>query len=258
MTDYADTFGLVFPWLEPLVGRGSGEPDVGREASGARTVRQAASAKQAVRPVPAVAAERGGSEPLALEAATRDAALRQLALRVSRGDRSAVARLYELLSGRLARYARSLTRNGHDVDDVLQAFFVRICRSPEKLARAERPYVYCLAVVRNEVFRLSRHERRRKRWERTAGQNGRHGGTGAAVRPEAEAAASEREKLVREALQKLPPEQAEVVVLKVWEQLTFAEIGEVLGESANTVASRYRYALQKLTRYLRPLAESEP
>ena len=37
--------------------------------------------------------------------------------------------------------------------------------------------------------------------------------------------------------------------------MTFAEIAEVLGESPNTAASRYRYALQKLTQYLQPLAD---
>ena len=60
---------------------------------------------------------------------------------------------------------------------------------------------------------------------------------------------------VRRALGKLPPSQAEVVVLKIWEEMTFAEIGEVLGQSPNTAASRYRYALQKLSQTLHTLAE---
>jgi RNA polymerase sigma-70 factor (ECF subfamily) len=61
--------------------------------------------------------------------------------------------------------------------------------------------------------------------------------------------------VVRRALTKLPPTQAEVVVLKIWEGMTFAEIGEVLGQSPNTAASRYRYALQKLSQLLHKLAE---
>ena len=60
---------------------------------------------------------------------------------------------------------------------------------------------------------------------------------------------------VQAAVKRLPPEQAEVVVLKIWEEMTFAEIAEVLGESLNTTASRYRYALEKLSRSLQPLAE---
>jgi RNA polymerase sigma-70 factor (ECF subfamily) len=48
------------------------------------------------------------------------------------------------------------------------------------------------------------------------------------------------------ALRSLPPEQAEVVVLKIWEAMTFAEIAQILETSPNTVASRYQYAMTKL------------
>lgn len=49
----------------------------------------------------------------------------------------------------------------------------------------------------------------------------------------------------------LPPEQREVVFLKVWTGLTFAEIADVLATSANTAASRYRYGIEKLRRDLK-------
>ena len=48
----------------------------------------------------------------------------------------------------------------------------------------------------------------------------------------------------------LPTEQAEVVVLKIWEEMTFAEIGKILEVSTFTAASRYRYAMHKLTERL--------
>ncbi len=59
------------------------------------------------------------------------------------------------------------------------------------------------------------------------------------------------------AVSQLPPEQAEVVVLKIWEGFTFAEIADLIGESPNTAASRYRYALEKLSRSLQRLATPE-
>jgi hypothetical protein len=37
-----------------------------------------------------------------------------------------------------------------------------------------------------------------------------------------------------------------VIVLKIWHQHTFEEIGEILETSPNTVAGRYRYGLQKI------------
>jgi RNA polymerase sigma-70 factor (ECF subfamily) len=59
-------------------------------------------------------------------------------------------------------------------------------------------------------------------------------------------------------LRSLPPEQLEVVILKHWEDLTFAEIAESLNLSQNTVASRYRYAIEKLQRSLEPIVRSFP
>jgi RNA polymerase sigma-70 factor, ECF subfamily len=65
----------------------------------------------------------------------------------------------------------------------------------------------------------------------------------------------ERTSEVQAALQALPAEQAEVVMLKIWEGLTFQEIATIMGESLNTIASRYRYALLKLESRLRRIAE---
>jgi RNA polymerase sigma-70 factor (ECF subfamily) len=48
------------------------------------------------------------------------------------------------------------------------------------------------------------------------------------------------------AVDRLPVEQREVLVMKIWNELTFAEIGQALGISQNTAASRYRYALVAL------------
>jgi RNA polymerase sigma-70 factor (ECF subfamily) len=51
---------------------------------------------------------------------------------------------------------------------------------------------------------------------------------------------------IEQALRELPPEQREVIHLKVFEGLTFQEIADATGESINTAASRYRYATGKL------------
>jgi RNA polymerase sigma-70 factor (ECF subfamily) len=48
----------------------------------------------------------------------------------------------------------------------------------------------------------------------------------------------------------LPRQQREVLTLKIWNDLTFAEIARVLGISQNTAASRYRYALAALKKNL--------
>ena len=61
----------------------------------------------------------------------------------------------------------------------------------------------------------------------------------------------ERRKQIEKALSNLPVEQAEIVTLKIWSELTFAQISKVIGTPLGTVASRYRYALNHLRQTLR-------
>jgi RNA polymerase sigma-70 factor (ECF subfamily) len=66
--------------------------------------------------------------------------------------------------------------------------------------------------------------------------------------------ALDREEFIRSvetALRGLPPEQREVVVLKIWGELTFAQIGDALAINPETAASRYRYGLGRLQTTLR-------
>ena len=56
----------------------------------------------------------------------------------------------------------------------------------------------------------------------------------------------ERNRLIEEAMCKLPEIYREVITLKVWGDLTFAEIAQALEIPANTAASRYRYGLVEL------------
>ena len=58
---------------------------------------------------------------------------------------------------------------------------------------------------------------------------------------------------LQSALAELPDEQREIMILRVWGQLTFEEAAAALDISPNTAASRYRYALAKLKERLRPL-----
>jgi RNA polymerase sigma-70 factor (ECF subfamily) len=56
----------------------------------------------------------------------------------------------------------------------------------------------------------------------------------------------------------LPAAQREAVVLKIWHEHTFEEIGALLEISPNTVAARYRYALEKLRTCLKGEVYEQP
>ena len=73
--------------------------------------------------------------------------------------------------------------------------------------------------------------------------------------PEDNLLAEEAAAAVRTALAVLPPEQREVLVLHVLEDLPFREIAEIQGVSINTATARKRYALRTLRKELSTLNE---
>lgn len=58
--------------------------------------------------------------------------------------------------------------------------------------------------------------------------------------------AGETPRLLEDAVKNLPAIYAEVVMLKIWGELSFREIAEALGIPQNTAASRYRYGIDAL------------
>jgi RNA polymerase sigma-70 factor (ECF subfamily) len=156
--------------------------------------------------------------------------------------------LFDLTAQRLVRFAAALTRHQQDAEDAVQAALTRLALQPKRLAGMERPWAYMLRMVRNEVLAGVRRNHR----QRTAGELTDH----LTHCPVDEAEREESHQAVWAALRTLPAEQAEVVVLKIWEGMTFAQIGEVLELSPHTAASRYQYAMTKLTARLAPQREA--
>jgi RNA polymerase sigma-70 factor (ECF subfamily) len=97
-------------------------------------------------------------------------------------------------------------------------------------------------MVRNEALLIAR---RKKRWVRAGNLNDLLTNC-----PIDELDREETYRAIWTALRMLPPAQAEVVVLKIWEDMTFVQIAEILEQSPNTVASRYQYGMKKLSKAL--------
>ena len=171
----------------------------------------------------------------------------QVAICVERLTESGVAALgglFDLTAQRLVRYATTITRNQHDAEDAVQASLVQVALKMRKFCRADHPWAYLLTTVRNEALMIAR---RKQRW--TLSTNLADLLTLPLVD---ELEIEETHRAVWRALRSLPTTQAEVVVLKIWEELTFAQIAEILDVPPDTVASRYRYAMNKLNRKLSP------
>ena len=173
-----------------------------------------------------------------------NAKIRQAAREIAAGRESsdrtfALASLYDLTAERLVRFSASITRRQHDAEDAVSSTMLKVASRPKLLLGAERPWHYLLRIVRNESLVILRS---RSRWSAIGSIAERLAGRSSDV-----VERDDENRLVWDALSSLPAPQSEVVVLKIWEQLTFAEIAEVLQITPSTAASRYRYALEKLS-----------
>lgn len=165
--------------------------------------------------------------------------VQEIARQLAGGGACALGPLFDLTGQRLVRFAAALTRHQQDAEDCVQAALTRLAAHPHLLQRLERPWPYMLRMVRNEVLSEAR---RGKRCKPTSNLEDL-----VTYCPVDEAEREESRREVWQALRALPADQAEVVVLKIWEEMTFAQIAEVLDLSPHTVASRYQYAMVKLT-----------
>ncbi len=154
-------------------------------------------------------------------------------------DATTVDRLYTVHGRVLLAYAVSLAGDVPSAEDLLHQVFLTLLTGNVNVPEPALPYL--LRAVRNTALNHGRVRRREvalhhdEHWlEAPDGRN-------------TEAVAIER------ALARLPREQREVVVLRVWAGMTYDEIARITGCPMNTAASRWRYAREQLRNLLAPL-----
>jgi RNA polymerase sigma-70 factor (ECF subfamily) len=130
-----------------------------------------------------------------------------------------------------------------EAEDLVQEAFVRFWRTRNGV---RDPVAYLYQTVRSVATDTARSRQAREAREATFVDSWRES-------PQFVCASEyeERRQRIEAALAQLAPEQAEVVTLKIWSDLTFAQIAEVTCTPPGTVASRYRYALDNLRKVLR-------
>ena len=146
------------------------------------------------------------------------------------------------------RFAATVTRSQHDAEDAVASALLKVVSEIDLLYRARNPWAFLLQMVRNESLLILR---RKKRWRVAASKCGECLADLliAPAKPDAIESQESMQEVWR-ALRRLPSEQAEVVVLKIWEEFTFHQIAQTLDIPPATAASRYRYGLAKLSEFL--------
>ena len=161
-----------------------------------------------------------------------------------------LGRIYDDHASSLFAYLFNLTRSESETRDVLQEVFLKLAHRPHALdgVHDERAWLVRLAhhLFVDGYRRRASQQRLVDRATEEAEQ---------IFEPADESDEASFRCALSNAMRALPLDQREVVHLKLWEEMTFAEIADVLGLSINTAASRYRYGIDKLREALRPLYE---
>jgi RNA polymerase sigma-70 factor (ECF subfamily) len=172
------------------------------------------------------------------------------------GDRPAFDRLMERYEARLMTYLVRMTRSRQEAEDLFQETFLRVYRAGGPRGRGpEEP----AAPFDFHLMRIARN---------LAVSRSRRGGVEraglAAVRPMQPPGApdtlaeSEAGTAAREALDALPADLREAVSLKVWGEMSWRQIGELLGTSEDTAARRCAEGLDLLAKNLAPRLGGSP
>jgi RNA polymerase sigma-70 factor (ECF subfamily) len=150
--------------------------------------------------------------------------------------------------------ARWLTRNEHDAQDVVQEAYMRAFRFSGGF-RGGNVRAWLLRIVRNTCYTWLAQNRPQQPTaefdERLFGPDPR------APNPEEVLLRNDSAKLLRQALETLPPNAREVLILRELEGLTYQEISEVTGILPGTVMSRLSRARGGLRQSLANLVNAD-
>jgi RNA polymerase sigma-70 factor, ECF subfamily len=130
----------------------------------------------------------------------------------------------------------SIVCSTHLTEDVMQNVFLKIARNRTRVRKARRLRPYIFRIARNEAFDTLKRRRREPAFDPETPW------LAVEAAPELHGEAERASRL----LEMLPHKQRTVLVLKIYRELTFAEIAATLGISPNTAASRYRYGIERL------------
>lgn len=149
-----------------------------------------------------------------------------------------LAELLDRHGAALELYAASWTSRP---EDCVQEAFIELARQRE---RPERLVAWLYRVVRNRALNAWRTDRRRTEHERTAGLQ-------LLTDSSATETQAEQEEL-KTLLERLPADEREAVVLRIWGNLTWEQVAELSGTSSSTAQRRFVAALEKLKERLEP------
>jgi RNA polymerase sigma-70 factor (ECF subfamily) len=169
-----------------------------------------------------------------------DAELIQL---LRQGDRQAFADVYERHKSAIYRYCLRMLADADAAEDATHDTSLKMYANTEQLHNVESFVSWLFRIAHNEVLMYMRYNKR----------NGTHNDETVwdETTPHEILVSTETTELVQKILQNLKSEYREVVLLREYEQLSYAQIAEITGDTESSVKSRLYKARKALTKRLK-------
>ena len=208
-------------------------------------------------PAAAAAAAAEDLKPVALGRASDEELMR----RTQQGDKQAFSLLYERYSASVLSYLYRMLGNLEDVESIGQEVFLRAFRFAATYRYPQKFSTWLFTITRNLAINQSR--RRKRSPIRNITELNLEGiemsGDPYQVAARATDDVEKQEEIARvlRALDGLPTDQKEVIVLGVFQDLSYAEMEEITGTKAVTLRSRMFHGLRRLGRVVGAIEETE-
>lgn len=164
-----------------------------------------------------------------------------LVLKCRRGSSEAMCRIYEKYKDYLLTLAKGLLNEQQTAEDVVHDVFVSFARSAGRFQLTGSLKGYLVTCVSNRVRDKIRAQTRKDQVLESANPV-----VSNSFNPEQYVIEAEELMGLRHALDQIPYEQREAVMLHLKGEMKFREIAKMQGVSISTIHGRYRYGLDKL------------
>jgi len=159
------------------------------------------------------------------------------------GNANGLTQLYRRYSGRVLRYCISLLNDRDRSEDIVQNVFLKLHTSQQTIRDGQTLQSWLFTVARNEAYNELAKKKSVELTEALVWEG---------ESPDDELLSKERKELVHTVLQRLHLPFREVILLRVYEQMSYEEIAAITGTTIPSVKSRLFKARKALVRNLQP------
>jgi RNA polymerase sigma-70 factor (ECF subfamily) len=173
-----------------------------------------------------------------------------LMAQVAQGKREPLERLIRRYANPLLTFIRRMVGDSHKSEELFQEVFLAVWvkRDQYTFPRPFKAWLYAIALNKcRVVFRTQTGFA-----AMSLAEDSPTSPPARDTSPVDSAIATETAALVATAVDQLPPQQRAVVVLRIWDGLSYGEIAETFGRTEATIRSHMHHGLAAMRKYLEP------